>query len=220
MGDDPIGQARPVVDEQHPIGGQMSDVLGGILQRLRLPWLLAHHTQVHVLALFSLINGCVSIALMAMVAKLTGSPFIFPSLGPTAFLFFYTPMAPSASPRNTVVGHAVGCLAGYASLVVTGLTQAPPAMTAGVEWPRVAAAAVSLGFTACVMVLLRAPHPPAGATTLIVSLGLMRQPWQLTVLMAAVAILTLQAIAINRLAGVPYPLWGPKPRSSAAPPTS
>ncbi|MDQ6643370.1 MAG: HPP family protein, partial [Chloroflexota bacterium] len=57
------------------------------------------------------------------------------------------------------------------------------------------------------MVLLRAPHPPAGATTLIISLGILTQPWQLLLLMVAVVLLTLQAIVINRLAGIAYPLW-------------
>jgi hypothetical protein len=33
----------------------------------------------------------------------------------------------------------------------------------------------------------RVPHPPAGATTLIVSLGILREPWQLGVPMLAVA---------------------------------
>ena len=146
---------------------------------------------------------------MAALAVLTNSPFIFPSLGPTAFLFFYTPTAPSASPRNTIIGHAVGALAGYLSLVVTGLTMAGPALSVGVTWPRVIAAALSLGLTAGVMVLLKSPHPPAGATTLIVSLGILRQPWQLVLLMGAVVLLTLQALAINRLAGIPYPLWNP-----------
>lgn len=57
------------------------------------------------------------------------------------------------------------------------------------------------------MILLRAPHPPAGATTLIVSLGILTAPWQLAVLMLAVVLLTVQAFVINRLAGIPYPLW-------------
>lgn len=197
------------IDRDHPIGGEMSDILRGILLRVRLPWLLAHHSQVVVLALFSFINGCLSIGLMSALAVLTGSPFIFPSLGPTAFLFFYTPTAPSASPRNTLIGHAVGAGAGYLSLAVTGLTLAGPALAVGVTWPRVIAAALSLGLTAGVMVLLRAPHPPAGATTLIVSLGLLTRPWQLVLLMGAVVVLTLQALVINRLAGIPYPLWGP-----------
>lgn len=201
------------IDLDHPIGGEMSDILRGILLRARLPWLLTHHSQVVVLAVFSFINGCLSIGLMAALAVLTGSPFIFPSLGPTAFLFFYTPTAPSASPRNTLIGHAIGAGAGYFSLLATGLTVAGPALAVGVTWPRVIAAALSLGLTAGIMVLLRAPHPPAGATTLIVSLGLLTRPWQLALLMGAVVVLTLQALAINRLAGIAYPLWGP-PRPS------
>ncbi|HTK08714.1 MAG TPA: HPP family protein [Ktedonobacteraceae bacterium] len=202
------------IDRDHPIGGEMSDILQGILRHARLPWLLAHHSNLIVLALFSFINGCISIGLMSILAVLTRSPFVFPSLGPTAFLFFYTPTAPSASPRNTLIGHAIGVCAGYFSLVVTGLTMAGPALAIGVTWPRVIAATLSLGLTAGLMVLLRAPHPPAGATTLIVSLGLLTQPTQLVLLMIAVLLLTMQAFAINRLAGIPYPIWSP-PRQPA-----
>ncbi len=197
------------IDAKHPLGGEMSDVLRGLIERARLPWLLQHYARIPVLALFSFVNGCISIALMSVLALLTHSPFIFPSLGPTAFLFFYTPTAPAASPRNTIIGHAVGVVAGYLSLVVTGLTAAGPALTVGVTWPRALAAGLSLGLTAGVMVLLRSPHPPAGATTLIISLGILRQPWQLVLLMGAVVLLTGQAIVINRLAGIAYPLWSP-----------
>jgi CBS domain-containing membrane protein len=137
------------------------------------------------------------------------SPFVFPSLGPTAFLFSYTPTAPSASLRNTIVCHAVGVLAGYASLAVTGLTTAEPALSVGITWPRVIAAALSLGLIAGVMVLLKSPQLPAGATTLLVSPGILTAPWKLVLLMGAVIVLTLQALAINSLAGVPYPLWNP-----------
>src|SRR3989440_13066799 len=204
------------IDREHPIGGEMSDILFGILTRARLPWLLQHHSRIPVLAIFSFINGCISIGLMSVLAVVTGSPFIFPSLGPTAFLFFYTPTAPAASPRNTVIGHAIGAAAGYFSLVVTGLTMAGPALSVGVTWPRVIAAALSLGLTAGLMVLLKSPHPPAGATTLIISLGILTKPWQLLLLMVAVILLTLQAIVINRLAGIPYPLWNPIREQPAA----
>ncbi|GHO87962.1 HPP family protein [Dictyobacter formicarum] len=197
------------IDAEHPIGGEMADILKGLLVRLRLPWLEQHYAQVRVLALFSFINGCISIGLMSILALITNSPFIFPSLGPTAFLFFYTPRAPSASPRNTIIGHAIGVLAGYFSLLVTGLTMAGPALSVGMTWPRVIAAALSLGLTAGLMVLFKSPHPPAGATTLIISLGILTKPPQLILLMIAVGLLTLQAIAINRLAGIPYPLWNP-----------
>ena len=53
------------------------------------------------------------------------------------------------------------------------------------------------------------PGAPAGATTLIISLGILTHPWQLVVLMIAIILLTLQAIAINRLFGMPLPLWSP-----------
>ncbi|MGZ5233996.1 MAG: HPP family protein, partial [Ktedonobacterales bacterium] len=159
----------------------------------------------------SFLNGCLSIGVMSALALLTHSPFIFPSLGPTAFLFFYTPLAPSAAPRNTIFGHGIGVLAGYVSLLLTGLTAAGSALTVGVTWPRVIATALSLGLTSGLMVLLRAPHPPAGATTLIIALGLLTKPNQLVLLMVAVVLLTVQAFIINRLAGIPYPLWSNTP---------
>jgi CBS-domain-containing membrane protein len=188
----------------------MSDVLGGILRHAQLPWLLEHHARLPMLALFAFLNGLLSIAIMSALALVTHSPFIFPSLGPTAFLFFYTPTAPTASPRNTIIGHAIGVIAGYFSLVVTGLTNAGPALTVGITWPRVLAAALSLGLTSGLMVLLKSPHPPAGATTLIISLGLLTQPIKLVILMLAVVLLTGQAFVINRLAGIDYPLWRPR----------
>jgi CBS-domain-containing membrane protein len=190
-----------------PIGGQLTHVLRGLLVRLRLTHLAERYDSTLVLSVFSLVNGFVSIALMATVALVSGQPFIFPSLGPTAFLFFYTPMAPAASPRNAVIGHLIGALAGWVSLAAFGLLHAGPAVGGGVTAARVGAAALSLGLTSGLMVLLRAPHPPAGATTLIVSLGLLRTPRQLGVLMAAVVLLCIQAIIINRLAGLPYPVW-------------
>ena len=197
------------IDPEHPIGGEMSDILRGLFAHIRLPWLTRRYSQTPVLALFSFINGCISIGLMSVLALITRSPFVFPSLGPTAFLFFYTPRAPSASPRNTLIGHTIGVLAGYFSLLVTGLTAAGPALAVGVSWPRVIAAALSLGLTAGLMVLFKSPHPPAGATTLIISLGILTKPWQLVLLLIAVVLLTAQAFAINRLAGIPYPLWNP-----------
>ena len=63
------------------------------------------------------------------------------------------------------------------------------------------------------MVWLRVPHPPAGATTLIVSLGLIATIPKLAVLMLGVLLLVVQGFVINRLAGVPYPVWSPNPSS-------
>lgn len=214
-----MGHKRDPIDSEHPLGGQMSDVLLGLLRRLQLTHLLRHHSSVPLLALFSFVNGCLSIGLMTLVALLTRAPFVFPSLGPTAFLFFYTPLTPAASPRNAIVGHLVGAAAGWISLLLFGLVGSGSAIAVGVTAPRILAAGLSLGLTSGVMVLLRSPHPPAGATTLIVSLGLLPHFWQLGVLMLAVVLLTAQALLINRLAGLPYPLWSPnrQPEQDQAP---
>lgn len=189
----------------------MNRVVGGLAVRLRIPYLLQNHSSRTVMGAFALINGVISIGLMAAAAWVTGSAFVFPSLGPTAFLFFYTPTLASASPRNTIWGHLIGALAGYLALVVFGLTEAAPALATSVTLPRVGAAALSLGLTAGLMVWFRVPHPPAGATTLIVSLGILRTPLDLAVLMLAVALLTVQGYIINRAAGIDYPRWSPRP---------
>ena len=57
------------------------------------------------------------------------------------------------------------------------------------------------------MVLLRAGHPPAGATTLIVSLGIISKPKELVIIEVAVLLLVAQALVINRMAGLPFPIW-------------
>src|SRR6266446_10671332 len=188
--------------------------------RIRLSWILQPHSNIIARALFSAISSGISLGVMATAAVLTHSRFVFPSLGPTAFLFFTTPTAPSASPRNTVIGHAIGACAGYFSLVVTGLTMTGPALIFGVTWRHVIAAGLSLALTAGFMVLLDVPHPPAGATTLLVSLGIMSKPAHLGVLMLAVGVLTLQAIIINRFLGIPFPLWSPLPTNEKAETTS
>jgi len=77
----------------------------------------------------------------------------------------------------------------------------------GVSAARVGSAALSLASSGALMILLKASHPPAGATTLIISLGIVTRPFHLAVIEIAVAVLTLQAIAINRLAGIDYPYW-------------
>ena len=194
-----------------PIGGDMAAIVFGLARRFRLNALMERHDSTVVLGAFAFINGCIAIGLMALAALVTGEPFVFPSLGPTAFLLFYTPLLATASPRNTLCGHLIGVLAGYLALVVFGLTDAPPALSTGVTGARVGAAALSLGLTSGVMVWARVPHPPAGATTLIVSLGILHEPAQLAVLMLAVLLLVVQGFVINRLAGIPYPVWAPRP---------
>lgn len=197
--------------DEHPseAPGDYEKVGEALGKRLHLPWRLRGGTPA--LGALALINGFLSIALMAAAAHFTNQPLVFPSLGPTAFLIFYAATRPAASPRNTVVGHLIGAVAGYVSLLAFGLTDVGPALaTENVTWARVAAVAMSLGLTAGVMVWARTPHPPAGATTMIVSLGIIRTPAHLGVLMCAIVLLVIQGIVINRVvAGINYPYWSP-----------
>lgn len=64
------------------------------------------------------------------------------------------------------------------------------------------------------MVIAKSTHPPAGVTTLIVSLGIVTSPSHLLIIEVAVALLTWQAIAINRAVGIPYPLWAVESKTS------
>lgn len=204
--------------QRHPLDVLEPEAIRGIIDRLRLTRLLGRFPERPVWAAFMFINGFITIAILAGVAMLTRTPFVFPSLGPTAFLFFFSPTAPTASPRNTMIGHAIGIACGFAALLVFGLEHAPPAMASGVDLPRVGAAALSLAATGAFMILFKAPHPPAGATTLIISLGIVTKPFHLAVIEIAVALLTVQAFVINRLAGLDYPLWGRRKAGEPATP--
>lgn len=182
-------------------------LVSGVLRALHLERLMSRYSPKIVMAVFNLINSGLSIALVAMLALVTQEPFIFPSLGATAFILFHVPLAQPASPRNVLCGHFIGALTGLVGLYLFGLQSAPSAFLTGVDLSRVGAAAIAMGLTGCLMVAFNVVHPPAGATALIVSLGLMINPEQLTVLMGGVLILLVQAFLMNRLAGIPYPLW-------------
>jgi CBS domain-containing membrane protein len=158
-------------------------------------------------AIYTFVACLLALGASGLAAYFAKQPLLFPSLGPTAFLFFESPMAEASSPRNTLIGHLVAVLAGALSLAVFGLLDHPSVLVEGVTLARVGAGSLSLALTGVVLLLLRSSHPPTGATTLIVSLGLLRTPRQMTVLMAGVTLLTAVGWILNRASGVPVPLW-------------
>ena len=192
------------------------EVAHRLMERLRLARWLRRFPPRLVWASFVFVNGFVAVAILAALAVVSHTPFVFPSVGPTAFLLYFMPTAPTASPRNTLCGHAIGIGCGYAALCLVGLEHAPSAVLEELHWPRVLAAGLSLAATGALMILFRVVHPPAGATTLITSLGFITAPAHLAAIEAAVALMVLQAVVLNRLAGIDYPLWS-KPVSPPGP---
>ena len=126
--------------------------------------------------LWSALVCVAALAAAGAVGLALKQPWLFPSLGPTLMVLAETPRQPPAHPRNVVAGHVVGVTAGYVALLVTGLTDHPAVIQEGLTGRRVVAACLSLALTAFVLQAMRTPHPPSGATTLIVSLGILRPP--------------------------------------------
>jgi hypothetical protein len=169
-------------------------------------WLYAHWGN-RGNAIYTFIGSLLTIGLSGLVAWGLDEPFLFPSLGATAFLMFETPMAEVSSTRNVVIGHMVGAAVAFFWLWVFGLIDMPSAIQAGFDAERVAAIALSLAFTGGILRLVRAAHPPAGATTVIVALGLLDTGHEMVILALGVLLVAIPAGIINRLLGVPAPLW-------------
>jgi hypothetical protein len=176
-------------------------------QRSLLERLTARYGERRAMTLFTTANASISVAILAVIDHLTGAPFIFPSLGPTIFHVFSRPMGRVSTPRNAFFGHLIGGACGFVSLAVFGLLGKSSVVASGIGTPRIAAIILSMALTAGLLVSLNVEHPPAASTTLMFALGFMSSPADFAILMSAVVLVLAQAVAINRRAGFPYPLW-------------
>ncbi len=140
--------------------------------------------------LYPVAVAAVALTACGLVGLAASAPWLFPSLGPTVMVLVERPRAAAAAPRNVLLGHLAGIAVGWLCLALTGLLHAPPAITAGLSGVRIVAAVLSVALTILVLLALRAPHAPAGATTLIVSLGVLRTgPQLLTIVLAVMLVL-------------------------------
>ena len=167
-------------------------------------------------AVYAFVACLLALGLSGLAAYLAKQPLLFPSLGPTALLFFERPMAATSSPRNALIGHAVAILAGALSLALFGLLDNPSILAEDATPARIGAGALSVALTGAVLLLLNASHPPTGATTLIVSLGFLQTLPEMAALMVGVVVLTVVGWLLNRAAGVPVPVWGAKGDAGAS----
>jgi hypothetical protein len=127
----------------------------------------------------------------AVIAWVTGQPFIFPSLGPSAFSLVVDEGRKSSA-RAVIGGHLCGVVCGLLAynLLAQGLTlsELPPHLSLSLV--RLAASGViSVILTTGAMLASRLRHPPACATTLIVSLGLLATAEDALFIMVAVVVM-------------------------------
>jgi CBS domain-containing membrane protein len=186
---------------------QRQGSLVGIKGAYGLKKLLYHKWHNRGNAVYTFVGSLVAIGLSGLWAYIVKQPLVFPSLGATAFLIFETPMAEVGTPRNTIIGHSVGVAAGVLSLAFFGLLDAPSVYVSGVTLGRVGAIALAVALTGGVLRLVRSAHPPAGATTIIVASGLLAKPRQILDILIGVLLLTIAGWCLNRLMGVPAPVW-------------
>lgn len=118
-------------------------------------------------ALITMVPGLIGLAL--------GQVLLFPSLGPTALMQVHIPEHASSRPYNVVVSHTIGLACGLGAVELLGLAATPSVFQLhSLSLVRVLAAALAIFVGTWLEVAVRAQHPPAAATTLLVALGSFR----------------------------------------------
>jgi tryptophan-rich sensory protein len=139
------------------------------------------------------------ILVVAVIGWVSHYPFLFASLGPTAYEQVETPSRPSAHPYNVIVGHVIAVAAGFAAVALMRAWNVGPVSAHGVPLPRVWAAVLACVFTVFITQLARASQPAALSTTLLVSLGLMQTWVEGGIIIAAVLLITCVGEPIRRM---------------------
>ena len=112
------------------------------------------------------------LAVPGVASLMMGQPWLFPSLGPTAFLQAERPDLASARLYNVVVGHFLALAAGMLAVTICGASEAPSVLSSHEVVPvRLTSALLAILLTMSSTSLLRASHPPAAATALLIALG-------------------------------------------------
>jgi hypothetical protein len=144
-------------------------------------------------------TAALMLLLVGLTAWAAGQPWLFPSLGPTAYLFVRYPDLATSRVYNSIVGHLVGMASGFAAVAIFNAWNAPIVPLNEVTTPRIWAAALAIGLTILINTWLRSGHPPAAATTLLVALGTFRTARDAGLIVAGVLILVLLGEGLKRL---------------------
>lgn len=123
-------------------------------------------------AVWAPIGGALLMVVPGLLGLATGNMWLFPSLGPTAYLQAATPQDETARPLNVVLGHALGAIAAVVALFLLGANSEPSVFDAHQLFlHRVLASTVAIALLLLARTVLKIEHPPAAATTLLITLG-------------------------------------------------
>lgn len=146
------------------------------------------------------------LVVLGLVSWVTGEPFLIPSLGPSAFLLATLPDEEMNYPRRIVGAEVIAAFSGFAAFhaVVGG----DVAVTSAQPLSLVALRQVLSTFFAATLTTVGTyatgfQHPPAYATTLIVSLGILTSPRGIGFFMVALLVM----VGLHETVGKRFPLW-------------
>ena len=143
---------------------------------------------------------------LGLIAWASATPFVFPSLGPSAYLLATGERDRASGPYHVIGGHLIA-----PGLVVTDAIEAATPFSADVGL-LAASSVTAMVLTTIGMLVSDTNHPAACATTLIVSLGLLSTLADAVVIMVAITFLVaLHELVIHPIAAA-YDLEPKDPR--------
>lgn len=113
-----------------------------------------------------------SISAVAALAVIFKMPLIFPSLGPSALLFFNDDLTLRPKIKTVFLGHTIGILSGFVAIQLFCLRLEHSQQLDSLNYWHIATAALAVSLTGFLMKVSKQFHAPAGASALIVGLGL------------------------------------------------
>lgn len=145
----------------------------------------------------------VSALLIVVVGAIGGymkQPWLFAALAPTILMVAANPGHETTNFRAIVVGHLAAIACAYLALLLLNATTAQTMIqTRVIPMPRVYASAAALAMLAIVAPQLKAFHPPAAATALLVTLGAYRMTGKTPLaLMGGVVVVAVLAELLHR----------------------
>jgi hypothetical protein len=130
----------------------------------------------------------------------TGQHWLTVGLGPSAIAIATMPGHRTTRFHAVVLGHAVAFALGFLAVVLLGAGETAIFGSKALPVSRVWASAIAVALTAVVQPMLKAPHAPAAATALLVTLGIVRPTVQSTLaLLGGVLVVALLGEWLQRI---------------------